>query len=131
MMRPEQFVSRHPLANGLVLEFWDLSCQTAGDRWQVTLEARVVVPVAADTLPPELKEDLPEVLAALGPEVRFSHRETRNFVAAARMPHMLQDMESWILASLRSYVSHPRFGSRFVRREYQNFRERSGWYREE
>ncbi len=129
-MASEKLVSRHPLENGLVLEFWDLSRHTAGDRWQVTLEARIMVPVSADTLPLELKPQLAEVLAALGPEVKFSHKETRNFVDAARMPQLLQEMEAWILASVKHYVSHPEFGARFLRRQYQQHQERARWYQE-
>ncbi len=131
MMTPEKFISRHPLPNGLVLEFWDLSRKTAGDRWQVTLEARITVPVAADTLPPELQEDLEEVQAALGPELRFSHPETRNFVAEDRMPQLLKDMESWLLASLKGYVSHPKFAARFILRQYRQHQERARWYQED
>jgi hypothetical protein len=129
-MAPEKFVSRHPLENGLVLEFWDLSRPTAGDRWQVTLEARIAVPVEEGSLPPELKGQLAEVLALLGPEVRFSHQETRNFVDQARMPALLQEMESWIWASVKRYVSHPEFAPRFLRQQYQKQQERARWYRE-
>lgn len=129
-MPPEKCVSRHSLENGLVLEFWDLSRKTAGDRWQVTLEARIAVPVGRETLPPELEPYLAEVLDALGPEVRLAHQETRNFVDEIRMPQLLQDMESWILTSLRSYVSHPAFGPRFIRRQYRKKQEEARCYQE-
>lgn len=130
-MSQEKCLSRHPLENGLVLEFWDLSRKTAGDRWQVTLEARITVPVTREALPSELKDQLPEVVAALGTQARFSHRETRNFVDQAKVASLLADMQSWILASVRRYVSHPDFAPRFLRQQYQQYQERARWYREE
>jgi hypothetical protein len=38
-------MSRHPLNNGLTLEFWDYSRPIAGDRWFVLLEVRIAIPI--------------------------------------------------------------------------------------
>lgn len=130
-MSEEKFISRYPLDNGLVLEFWDLSRHTAGDRWQVTLEARIMVPVRPEYLPPELRDRPEEVVAALGPEVRFSHQETRNFVDERLRRQLLQEMEARLLEGVKRYVSHPEFGPRFIRRRYKEYLERSRWWREE
>lgn len=124
-------VSRHPLDNGLTLEFWDLSRHTAGDRWQVTLEARIAVPVRPEFLPPELQENWQEVADALGAEVYFRHQETRNFVDERQMPELLKEMETRLLQGMKRYASHPQFGPRFLRRRYDEHLERSRWWREE
>lgn len=130
-MTAEKIISRHPLDNGLILEFRDLSRHTAGDRWQVTLEARIAVPVRPEYLPPELQEKWQEVAEALGPEVCFSHQETRNFVDERLMPELLKEMETRLLQGMKRYASHPEFGARFLRRRYNEYLERSRWWREE
>lgn len=130
-MTAEKIISRHPLDNGLILEFWDLSRHTAGDRWQVTLEARIAVPVRPEYLPPELQEKWQEVAEALGPEVCFRHQETRNFVDERLMPELLKEMETRLLQGMKRYASHPQFGARFLRRRYNEYLERSRWWREE
>lgn len=68
-MRAEKLISRHPLDNGLTLEFWDLSRPMIGDRWIVVLEARIAVAIGPATLPPELQDREAEVVLGLGPEV--------------------------------------------------------------
>lgn len=127
MMSPERLLSRHPLKNGLTLEFWDLSRQAAGDRWQVVCEARVVVPVIVAHLPPELQPKLAEVTGALGPEVTFAKQEVRNFVAEGEMVPLLQKMQSWLLRSLETYLSHREFALRFIARKFNDFKERQRW----
>ena len=54
-MTPPRLLVRHPLDNGLTLEFWDHSRPLVGDRRFVCLVARMVITVRAETLPPELK----------------------------------------------------------------------------
>jgi hypothetical protein len=116
-MNPEKPLSRHPLKNGLALEFWDLSRPLVGDRWQVVVEARVAIPVRGDTLPPELRPQLSRVVAALGQEVVFAKQETRNFVDTGEMAALLKQIEEQLLASLQAYLGHPEFAARFIRKK--------------
>ena len=50
-MTTEKLLSRHPLDNGLTIEFWDLSRPMIGDRWIITLELRITIPINAANLP--------------------------------------------------------------------------------
>jgi len=69
-----------------------------GDRWFVCLEARIAVPVRIETLPTELTAHAAQVAGALGEEIIFSQKESRNFIAASLAPGLLQDMQGRILA---------------------------------
>jgi len=128
-MSREKLLARHRLANGLGLELWDRSRPVAGDRWQVVLEARIAVPVAAATLPPELLPEAAAVRTALGPEVVFSRRDERNFIAASEIPDLLKEMETRLLALVPDYLGHPDFAPRFIRKKYAEHREKQSWQR--
>jgi hypothetical protein len=109
---------RYPLKNGLTLEFWDHSRPVAGDRWVVILETRIAIPVRAETLPPKLQAHAGHVARGLGPEVIFSHREERNFIAASDVPSVLKDMQDRMVALAPGYFGHTDFGPRFIRKTY-------------
>jgi hypothetical protein len=127
IMRQEKLLSRHSLPNGLTLEFWDLSTPTAGDRWQVVVEARLVIPVVLENLPPELQDKLDEVISSLGSPVIFAKQEVRNFVAAGEVPNVVKNIEAEMFTSIQRYLGHPEFASRFIRKKYKEFHERQSW----
>jgi hypothetical protein len=117
-------LSRHPLANGVVLELWNRSRPVAGDRWLVSLEARIAVPVEPGALPADLQPHAAEVKEALGDEIIFSQTDDRNFIAAGDVPEILQDMQDRILALAPGYFGHPDFAARFIRRRWRQHLER-------
>jgi hypothetical protein len=119
-----RLIARHPLNNGLTLEFWDHSRPVAGDRWYVHLETRICIPLRTDTLPPELKTHSDQVRGALGGEIIFSQQEARNFIAASEAPKTLQDMQDRILAMVPGYFGHADFAAGFIRRKYAEWQER-------
>ncbi len=128
-MNPEKLLSRHALANGLFLEFWDRSRPVAGDRWQVVVEVRTPVAVIADSLPPDLRPQLDRVISVLGENVVYSKQEVRNFVPAAEMPAILKLIEEQLLSSLRGYLGHPDFAARYIRKRYAEHQERHRGYK--
>jgi hypothetical protein len=123
-MKAEKLFSRHPLANGLTLEFWDLSRSILGDRWLVVLEARIAIPVSAATLPPDLLAEEAEIHRVLGPEVLFSKRDERTFIAAGELQETLKDMESRLLTLAPNYLGHLEFASRLIRKKYAEERKK-------
>jgi hypothetical protein len=127
-MQADRLLSRYSLANGLTLEFWDRSRVAAGDRWQVVCEVRVTVPVTGATLPPELRRSLAEVTQVLGSQVVFVKQEVRNFVAVGEMARLLVEMQSWLRKSLETYLGHPDFATRLIRKRFRDHEERhAGW----
>ncbi|HZE21664.1 MAG TPA: hypothetical protein VE082_06395 [Desulfobaccales bacterium] len=117
-MNAARLMFRHPMKNGLTLEFWDHSHPVAGDRRVVVLETRVAIPIRADTLPPDLQAHAPKVANALGDEVFFSQREERNFIAAAEVASVLKDMQDRMIALAPGYFGHADFAGKFIRKTY-------------
>jgi hypothetical protein len=114
----ERLIRRQTLANGLILEFYDVSRPMAGDRWQVVLEVRLPVPVQETSLPPELRQRAPEVMAALGPELVFTQQDVRHFIDVGEVPAILEAMQARFLEGLGAYVSRPDFPGLFIRRKF-------------
>jgi len=126
-MNPEKLLSKHSLDNGLTLNLWDCSRPVAGDRWYVALEARIAIPVNQDTLPPELRREAAAVAAALGPQLIFSQRDERNFIAAQEVPDLLKEMATRALDLAGHYFGHPDFPKKLVRQKYaQHLARRRG-----
>ncbi len=122
-----KLLSRHDLKNGLVLEFYDRSRPVAGDRWQVVVEARVKVGVTGANLPPDLRGQASQVIAALGEETVFAKEEVRNFVADEEMAGMLAEIEKQLLSSLSAYLGHPEFAARFLRKKFADYLQARSW----
>jgi hypothetical protein len=129
MMNSPRLLNRHPLPNGLTLELWDYSRPLVGDRWFVRLEARVVIPVRADTLPPELRAQAAMVVEALGGEIIFSQEEARNFIAAADAPGLLQEMQDRILSLAPGYLGHADFAAGVIRKKFAERQKLEQWQR--
>ena len=128
-MNSERLLSRHPLNNGLTLEFWDYSRPIAGDRWFVLLEVRIVIPIQPDTLPPELRGQIDLVKETLGDEIIFSQKNERNFIAATEAPQILKNMQNSFLGMAPGYFGHPDFAPRFIRGKFAQKQELQRWQR--
>jgi hypothetical protein len=126
-MNPERLLSRHPQGNGLTLELWDHSRSVAGDRWHLALEARIGVPVEAANVPPALASAEAEVRAALGPDLIFSQKDERNFIAAPEVPRFIQEMASRALDLADHYFGHPDFPRRFIAKKYAEYLHQRSW----
>jgi len=128
-MNSPRLLARHTLDNGLALEFWDHSRPLVGDRRFVCLEARIAIPLRAETLPPELKAQAVQVAEALGEEIIFSQRQERNFIAASEAPALLQDMQDRILALAPGYFGHADFAARVIRKNFAERQTLEKWQR--
>ena len=128
-MSSPRLLDRHALANGLTLEFWDHSRPLVGERWFVRLEARIIIPVGAETVPPELKAQTALVVEALGENIIFSQEEERNFIAASHAPGLLQEMQDRLLALAPGYFGHADFAARFIRKKFAAQRGLTRWQR--
>lgn len=117
-MNSPRLLNRHTLDNGLTLEFWDHSRPLVGDLHFVCLLARIAIPVQAETLPPDLKAQAPQVVEILGEEIIFSQMQERNFIGASEAPALLQEMQNRILALAPSYFGHADFAPRFIRKQW-------------
>jgi hypothetical protein len=130
-MTTEKLLSRHPLGNGLTIEFWDLSRPMIGDRWIITLELRIAIPINAAKLPPDLQAQEAEIVKALGAEIVFSQRDERNFIDIKEFDAAMNEMVTRLLALAPSYYGHPEFGGRLIRKRYGEFQEKQRWSRKQ
>jgi hypothetical protein len=128
-MNSARLLSRHPLNNGLTLEFWDYSRPIAGDRWFVLLEVRIAIPIRPDTLPSELRGQIDQVKETLGDEIIFSQKNERNFIAATEAPKILKNMQDSFLGMASGYFGHPDFAPRFIRGKFAQKQELQRWQR--
>lgn len=128
-MTLEKLLSRHPLDNGLTLEFWDLSRPMVGDRWIITLELRIIIPINAANLPPDLLAQQADIVRALGPEMLFSQRDERNFIDLKEFEASLKEMETRLLTLAPAYFGHPEFAGRLIRKRYAEYQEKQRWFR--
>jgi hypothetical protein len=128
-MNSERLISRHPLNNGLTLEFWDYSRSIAGDRWFVLLEVRIAIPIRPDTLPLELRGQADHVKEVLGDEIIFSHKDERNFISSTEAPKILKETQDRFLDMAPGYFGHPDFGARFIRGKFAEKQELLRWQR--
>jgi hypothetical protein len=122
-MSSARLLSRHPLNNGLTLEFWDYSRPIAGDRWFVLLEVRIAIPIRSDTLPPELRGQIDQVKETLGDEIFFSQKNERNFIAATEASNILKNMQDSFLGMASGYFGHPDFAPRCIRGKFAHKQE--------
>ncbi len=126
-MNSPRLLDRYLLDNGLTLELWDHSRPVAGDRWFMSLAARIAIPVRPETLPPELTAHAAQVVGVLGEEIIFSQRQERNFIAASEAPAVLEDMQDRILAMAPGYFGHVDFAARFIRKKFAEHQALRQW----
>jgi hypothetical protein len=114
------------LPNGLTLELWDKSRPMAGDRWLISLLAKMEVPVLPEyfsTLD-NGEQAYQDLLAAYGDPLVFTQEKTRHFVDEKDTKDMLAELCRRFKDNLLSYLSNPRFASLYVMKKYGDLQDR-------
>ena len=101
---------REPLANGLIVEFFDSSNRYFGAYWRLCLEVRCRISLAGILAGDELEK----ARAACGESVDFSRRLERMGVAEEDLVTVRQATVESFLTTTRAYLENPDFPSRFV-----------------
>lgn len=105
----ETLVKKIPLANGQTLHILDASRKVAGDRWQVTLLARMRIPV-----------ENPGIRTALGEAVTFEVKKQRHFIDEQERQAVFDALLSAFETISLPYLSRPDFPRRYVEKEFRN-----------
>jgi hypothetical protein len=104
------------LENDLDLEIWDLSRVIAGDRWLVSLEARLNVPVEIEHL--ETLPDKEKILAilkdTLGREISYRYKQEKFFVDKNKKRDVFRENLERLKQSVLKYLSHQDFARKLV-----------------
>jgi hypothetical protein len=118
------------LENGLELNLYDGSKKIAGDRWYLSLIAKVEISVENALLKrAELEIPAPElILTALGPIVFFEKKLDRNFVDSDKRDAAFQSLRDSFIDSVAKYLSHPDFPAKLILKRYNEHLEKQKWY---
>ena len=114
------------LPNGLILELWNKSRPMAGDRWLISLLAKIEIPVLPEyfsTLD-NGEEAYRELLAAYGDPLVFTQEKTRHFVDEKDTKDVLAGICQRFKDNLLSYLGNPRFALLYVMKKYGDLQDR-------
>ncbi len=118
----EKLIKTLELKNGLKLRIYDASRTMAGDRWRVSLIARMEIPVTNvleknDSQPNENANEIKDVL---GERVIFEQKRDRIFVDINEKDSVFQEMHDLFLGSSMDYLSRETFPKRFILKTYKD-----------
>ena len=122
----EKLIEKISLPNGLVLELWDNSRPMAGDRWLISLLARVEVPVLPEYFSALEDGDQAyhDLLAAFGDPLVFTQEKLRHFVDGIETKDVLAGLCQRFKDNLISYLGNPKFASLYAMKKYGDLKDR-------
>ena len=121
----QKLIKTIELENKLTLNLYDESVRMIGDRWIVTLVARIKVAVDK-ALTPENRSSLPskdEIAKMLGKEVVFEQKRNRIFVDKLDKTNVLQELSDTFLENTLPYLSHADFPQRFLAKKIKEAKD--------
>ena len=125
----EKLIKTIDLENGLELKLYDASRKLAGDRWLVSLIARIEIPTN-DLL---LKKDgspllnIDEVRKVLGEKLLFEQKREKIFIDEKEKDEVLKEIQDFFLSSSLSYFSHSDFPQKYVLKKFNEKIKRDSW----
>jgi hypothetical protein len=125
----ERLLEKIALPNGLILEIWDTSHLMAGDRWLVSLLAKVevtVLPEYFSTLD-DGEQAYQDLVAAHGNSLVFTQEKVSLFVDEGETKEVLTRLRRSIKDNLAAYLGNPKFASSYVLKKYGDLRDRQNW----
>ncbi len=104
------------LDNDLDLEIWDLSRVIAGDRWLVSLEARLNVPIKIEHLEtlPDKEKSFAILKDTFGREISYRYNQEKFFVDKNKKRDVFQENLERLKKSVLQYLSRPDFARKLV-----------------
>lgn len=122
----QKLIKTIELENKLTLNLYDESVRMIGDRWIVTLVARIKVAVDK-ALTPENRSSLPskdEIAKMLGKEVVFEQKRNRIFVDKLDKTNVLQELSDTFIENTLPYLSHADFPQRFLAKKIKEEKDK-------
>jgi hypothetical protein len=123
---PKKLIETITLPNGLILELWDKSRPMAGDRWLISLLAKVEVPLLPEYFSTmnNSEQAYRDLLAAYGDPLVFTQEKTRLFVDENNLKKVLAELCQRFKDNLLFYLGNPRFASLYVLKKYGDLQDR-------
>ena len=125
-----QLIKTIDLENGMQLNIFDGSRKLAGDRWMVTIIARIEIPVSEGLIQDGLqsKESVDKIIKVLGEKVLFEQKRERIFVDETEKETIFEEVYDMFLNSTLTYLSNKKFPQRYVLKKYREESEKDSWY---
>lgn len=122
----EKLVDTIILDNGIKVEVWDLSRVLAGDRWLVSLEARVDIPLDPEMLPPtpERQKFLQVLHSVFGNKIPYRYKQERHFVDQKEKEGLFHEFIDLLRKNVIPYLSHKEFAKRLVLSKIRELRSK-------
>ena len=122
-----KLVETIPLENGLVLEVYDGSRPVAGDRWLVSFQVRIEIPLKPDDFAgrdPETPsfETLRQVV---GEKVTYSFEKKRNFIDQKKKNEVFEGLKGRFLDATLAYLSSKKFPRNTILSRYGEIKRRT------
>jgi hypothetical protein len=124
-----KLIERITLPNGLVLELLDQSRVMAGDRWLVSLLARIEVPISPEYFITmgHSEQAYRDLVSAYGDPLVFTQEKVRYFVDKKDYQEVLTGICQRLKDTLVPYLGNPKFASQFVLKKYGDLQDRQDW----
>ena len=119
------------LENGLKLKLFDASRKLVGDRWLVSLIARIEMPINDLLLKKDVSPllNVDEVRKALGEKLLFEQKREKIFIDDKEKDEVMKGMQDLFLSSSLSYFSHPDFPQKYILKKFNEKIKKDSWYK--
>ncbi len=125
----EKLIKNIDLENGLELKLYDVSRKLAGDRWLVSLIARIEIPTSDSLLKeaasPSLNVD--EIRKVLGEKLLFERKREKIFIDEREKDEVLKEIQDLFLSSSLPYFSHSDFPKKYILKEFNEKIKKESW----
>ena len=125
----EELIKTIDLENGLELKLFDASRKLAGDRWLVSLIARIEI-LTNDSL---IKEDaspslnIDEIRKVLGEKLLFEQKRDKIFIDEKEKDEVMKEIQDSFLSSSLSYLSYSDFPKKYVLKKFNEKIKKDSW----
>lgn len=120
------------LDDGIIVTIFDDSKKLPADRWQITLTARLEIPI--ETLYRENPEKLPPadtLRSAIGDPLIYEHKDVRQFIDANEKPTVFESLRKSFSTVVLPHIAKPRFHVNYAAKKYKEYTKRQTWYPDE
>ena len=125
----EKLIKTIDLENELELKLYDASRKLAGDRWLVSLIARIEIPTSDSLLKengsPSINVD--EVRKALGEKLLFEQKREKIFIDEKEKDEVMKEIQDSFLNTSLSYLSHSNFPTKYILKKFNEKIKKESW----
>ncbi len=120
----EKLIKTIELKNKIKLDIYDRSKRMAGDRWLVSLVARMEIPVTKSifTNGNQPVQDMEDIKEALGEKVVFEQKRERIFIDEQDKDKLLVSLVDRFIDNTLPYLSLAEFPGKYILKKYNDLK---------